>query len=89
MNKKDKATLPDGSDPRLAEALVVFRKGDYVRARAMLQPLIADTTRPEGERAQAQRVYDATRLDRAVPLTALACLGLLGLIVLVTTLFQP
>ena len=89
MSKREKAAAQEGSDPRLLEALAVFKKGDYVRARTMLEPLVTDASRSEGERSQAARLIEATRLDRAIPLTALASLGLLILVALATAFFQP
>lgn len=86
MSKKAPA---EGSDPRLQEALEVFKRGDYVRARELLRPLASDTSRPEGARQQAQRLFDATQLDLIIPKTAAGCLGLLGLVVVVTHFIQP
>ena len=77
------------SDPRLAQALATFKRGDYVHAKAQLMPLVFDQALSEGERKQATLLLAATRLDAAVPKTALAALGLLMLVLVLTSVFQP
>lgn len=77
------------SDPRLAQALATFKRGDYVHAKAQLTPLVFDPSLSEGERKQATLLLAATRLDAAVPKTALAALGLLVLVLVLTSVFQP
>ena len=81
-----KATV---SDPRLAKALATFKRGDYVHAKVQLTPLVFDQSLSEGERKQATLLLAATRLDSAVPKTALASLGLLLLVLVLTSVFQP
>lgn len=80
---------PTPSDPRLGKALATFKRGDYVHARAMLEPLLADPTLAEGERKQAAALMGATKLDDALPKTALAALALLILVVVLTAVYQP
>ncbi len=80
---------PAPADPRLAQALATFKRGDYVQARALLEPLIADRSLAEGERKQAAALLGATRLDSAMPRTALASAALLILVVVLTAVFQP
>lgn len=83
------ARAPAAADPRLAHALATFKRGDYVQARALLEPLIADRSLAEGERKQAATLLAATRLDVAIPRTALASAALLILVVVLTAVFQP
>lgn len=43
----------------------------------------------EADRGTAAQVHEATRVDRGSLWVGLACLGLLGLVVLITALKQP
>lgn len=82
-------SLAKAGNPRLAAALQTFKRGDYVRARALLAPLAEDASLAEGERKDVTALLAATRLDSALPRTALASLALLVFAVVLTSVFQP
>jgi hypothetical protein len=73
----------------LADALLVFARGDYARARALLAQKVDDPSLAEGAKAQARELLEATKMERGAFLTGLACAGFYGLVLLVTSLFQP
>ncbi len=61
-----------------------FEDGDYVAARRFLEEPMPDSDRPV-----ADDLVAATLVDRATLAVGGACLGLLGLVVLVTSFKQP
>ncbi|MFO0726869.1 MAG: hypothetical protein U1E65_24000 [Myxococcota bacterium] len=91
--KKDaaraEAKAPPPENQALEEALNVFRRGDYVRARGLLGPLVDDASLSENARQQARDLLAATKSDRAILLTGLAALGLLCLVIAFTAFIQP
>lgn len=60
-----------------------MRGGDYVLARRLLEDV------PEEDRAEADRLAAATRLDPGTLWVGLGCVGLLLLVILIAALKQP
>ncbi len=84
MAKKQKK----GADP-LQQALRVFENGDYVEARARLEPLAENSELAEGEREMARGLVEATKVDSGALKVGLAVLGLYGLALTITVFLQP
>lgn len=94
MGKKKDASKSEPSpaapeNPALAEAVSVFKRGDYVRARRLLMGLAADSSLSEAARSQARDLLSATRSDRAILLTGVAAAALLALVAAATAFIQP
>jgi hypothetical protein len=73
----------------LDPGLRAFSRGDYVEARAELEPVTRDQEVSESRRAEAQRWIEATRVDRGTLLVGLACIALFVLVVIFAILKQP
>ena len=71
------------------QGLEAFQRGQYPQAKAELGAVPQDNDRPEGERKLAADLLAATGVEKGARWTALACLALYGIIVLVTILKQP
>ncbi|MBI4819735.1 MAG: hypothetical protein HY791_25905 [Deltaproteobacteria bacterium] len=94
MAKKPKrAEAPEASSPTeegLAEAvLATFEKGDYAKARKALRSELDGGALSPSAKDLAERLYDATRLDRTPLLVGLGCLALMALVIVVTLATQP
>jgi hypothetical protein len=87
--KKDKGGPHASPDDPLHEALETFARGDYARARVMLDAKAHDPSLSEGQREEAEELYEATGFERGTLWVGLACLALLILVVVVTVLTQP
>ena len=83
-----KVVVHDANIPE-SEAVRAFARGDYARARVLLAHEAEDQSRPEGERARARELLDATKPERTALLAGLACIALYGLVALATALIQP
>jgi hypothetical protein len=83
---KNHATSPD--DP-LAEATDLLERGDYAKARLLLTEKAKDAKLSDSTREAAAELARATTLDRQTLWVGLACIGLLLLVIIVTTLTQP
>jgi hypothetical protein len=77
------------ADEPLAEATDTFTRGDYARARVMLKQKAQDPNLSEGQREEAEELYEATTLERGTLYVGLACIALFILVVVVTSLTQP
>jgi hypothetical protein len=85
-DKKNKAAAR-GADP-LAEGVGAFARGDYVRARALLEPKVNDASLSEAERAQARDLVGATSIEPGALYTGLGAIGLLLVVIALTAWFQ-
>lgn len=86
--KDDEPVAPPISKD-LQDAIGVFAKGDYARARNMLVEKANDTNLSEGAKEQARELIAATRIERGTLYVGLACIVLFILVVLVTSAMQP
>ena len=73
----------------LQDAIGVFAKGDYARARNMLFDKEKDAGLSEGAKEQARELIAATRIERGTLYVGLACIALFILVVIVTSAMQP
>lgn len=95
MVKKRRAEKAEGAAkaedraPGLGEALATFARGDYARARVLLQAKADDPSLPEGVRAQARELLAATKPERGMVIAYGAAVALFALIVIVTSVLQP
>src|SRR5215468_4564412 len=76
------------NDP-LHQAVETFAKGDYARARVLLEQKAHDANLSEGQREEAEELYEATGIERGTLWVGLACIALFILVIAVTTLTQP
>jgi hypothetical protein len=88
--KKSAEKTPHASenDP-LHEAVDTFARGDYAKARVLLEQKAHDASLSEGQREEAEELFGATGIERGTLWVGLACIALLALVVIVTTLTQP
>lgn len=75
-------------DP-LAEPMQAFVSGDYVRARAGFEEAAQNPVLSEVERATAQDLAEATRVDRLTLAVGAACTLLFLVATIVTAALQP
>lgn len=86
--RSEKKGKSKGGDP-LAEALLIFGRGDYARARPALAALESAPELSEGAKQQARQLLGATRVERGALLVGLFTLLMVSLVVIVTALTQP
>jgi len=77
------------SSKELDAAMAVFARGDYARARVMLEEKTKDPALSEGAKEEARALIAATRLERGTLYVGLACIALFLLVLIVTAALQP
>lgn len=73
----------------LQEAIGVFAKGDYARARNLLRAKAEDPSLSDSAREHARALINATRIERGTLYVGLACIALFVLVLIVTSVLQP
>ena len=91
--RADKVETPAKAEERdragLGEAMTAFARGDYARAKVLLQVKADDPSLPEGVRAQARELLAATKPERGMVLAYASAAALFTLILIVTSVLQP
>lgn len=87
--RRTSASAPTGNGDPLQEAIETFARGDYARARVLLESKAHDPDLPEGQREQAEDLCEATNIEPGTLWVGLSCIGLFVLVLIVTTLTQP
>ncbi|MBI2373541.1 MAG: hypothetical protein HYV07_06030 [Deltaproteobacteria bacterium] len=92
MAKKPKAAeeAPSRVEEGLPREVVQrFERGDFIAARADLRRELEAGKLAGAGKELAERLLEATRIDRAPILVGLGCVGLIALVILVTLATQP
>jgi hypothetical protein len=83
------AAAAPGAQKELDAATAVFARGDYARARVMLEAKANDASLSEGAKEEARSLIAATRIEKGTLMVGLACIALFVLVVIVTAILQP
>lgn len=86
--KRDDAAVAAPSKAAPDPGIAAFEAGHYPQARTLFQAKLSGDL-AEGERRLMTTLLAAMRLDPYAVKTGLGCLGLCGLVLLITILKQP